>query len=203
VLDAFSRERVVPEITLVDRCATPLKLCRWYAERFGYAIETVPCDLTEFRPERPYDLICVHSLLSCIPSERHQALVATWHGLLRPGGLLMMANNLYLESTDRTSRFSPDQIAAYRKRVVEAAMRGPHPGLPSSDELEAMAAAYASKVGGTVINSRRYLTELLEAQGFELQVARFGDLVADGGHQRSGAPVAGRKEYAWIIARRT
>ena len=203
VLDAFSQEGVVPDITLTDRCKTPLELCRWYAERYGYRIDTIQADLGEVPLDRTFDLICVHSLLSCIPIERHGDIVATWARLLRPGGVLMMANNLYLDAAETTSRFSADQIAAYRKRVAEAAQRCAHPeALPPLAALEQMADDYASRSRGTVITTRHHLTDLLEAQGFAMEEARFGDLIKDPAHQRSGAPLKAKKEYAWLVARR-
>lgn len=203
VLDAFSRERAVPEITLVDRCPTPLKLCRWYAERFGYDIETVACDLTEFRLAQPYDLICVHSLLSCIPVEHHAALVETWRSLLRPGGILMMANTLYLDVADKKTRFSPQHAADYRTRLFKAAEGCGHPhALPPANELERIAEAFAGRMEASVVASRRQLTDLMGAGGFDLLETRFGDLIDAPDYQRTGPPVASRKEHAWLVARR-
>ena len=203
VLEAFSQEAATPEITVVDRCKTPLELCRWYAERCGYTIETAQSDLQSFRAAAPYDLICAHSLLSCVPLEHHADVVATWHSLLRPGGILMMANNLYIGNTAKESRFTPEQISAYQERVAKAALTCPHPeALPPSDELQRMAATYGAHMSGSIISSREQLTGLLEDQGFALQEARFGNLVKDRNHQRSGAPAPGKREYAWIVARR-
>ena len=203
VLDAFSRERAVPEITVVDRCETALKLCRWYAERFGFSIETVPCDLTAFRPAEPYDLICVHSLLSCIPVEHHAALVETWRSLLRPRGRLMMANTLYLDVSDSKTRFSPQHVADYRKRLFAAAESCRHPeALPPARELERIAEVFAGRMEASVIASRRQLTDLMEAGGFELLETRFGDLIDVPGYRRTGPPVTSRKEHAWLIAER-
>jgi len=203
VLDAFSREGVTPEITVVDRCTTPLRLCRWYAERFGYAIDTVADDLAAFRAERPYDLICVHSLLSCVPVERHAAVVAAWHDLLCPGGVLLMANTLYLEAAGSRTRFSPQHVEDYRKRVFDAAARCPHPeALPESGGLERIAEAFAKRMEASVIASRRQLTDLMEGGGFEIAEARFGELIADPNYRRTGPPVTGNKEHAWMIARR-
>lgn len=203
VLDAFSQEGALPKITVADRCATPLRLCRWYAERFGYSITTAQSHIAEFRSETPFDLICAHSLLLCIPHSEHAKVVASWQRLLRPGGLLLMANNIYPEVRSKFTRFTPDQVTAYRERIATAAKGCAWPaGLPAADELDKMAKAYAENTKGTAIRSREYLIDLLEHQGFVLEDARFGNLVKHQDHQRSGAPVAGRKEYAWLVARR-
>jgi hypothetical protein len=66
-----------------------------------------------------------------------------------------------------------------------------------------MTEAYAVHMSANVIGSRDHLTAILEAHGFDLLEARFGDLIKDPNHRTSGAQIRGKKEYAWIVARRT
>src|SRR5690606_9696782 len=87
VFDAFRREGVEPQVTVADRCATPLRLCRWYAERFGVPVRTVQRDIAALHDGSVHDAICAHSLLSCVPVGRHANIAASWYGALRPGGL--------------------------------------------------------------------------------------------------------------------
>lgn len=204
VLDAFSGTGVEPEITVVDRCSTPLRLCRWYARRFGCSIETVECDLAAFRSDAAYDLICVHSLLSCVPVEFHEKIVSTWYSLLRPGGVLMMANTIYPAIAGTRTHFTPEDILFYRQRVASAAPQCSHPAaLPSAEELDQMAENFASRMVASVIGSREQLTGLLETGGFELTETRFGRLISDPKHLRTGPPGIKKKEHAWIVARRS
>jgi hypothetical protein len=203
VLDAFGREGVTPVVTLVDRCATALQLCRWYAERYGHAIETAQCELDVYRDEQTHDLVCAHSLLSCNPAERHAGIVDSWQRLLRPGGILMMVNTLRPDTPGTTVRFSPAEIAAYRKRVADAAASCANPGvLPPAAELGRMAEAFAVRMAASVIGSREQLTGLLEAGGFSLLETRFGDLAEDPAHRRTGPPSFAKKEEAWIVGQR-
>lgn len=203
ILEAYSKAGVEPDITVVDRCTTPLRLCRWYAERFGYAINVVESDLVGFRDPEPYDLICVHSLLSCVPVHFHAGVVATWHSLLRPGGSLLMANTIYPKIDEAKAVFSPEDIATFRARVAVAVDKCPHPdALPPSHQLDAMAEAFASAMEANVISSRKQLTDLLTEGGFDLLETRFGKLIADPNHQRTGPPRIKEKEHAWIVAQR-
>src|SRR5690606_2627697 len=52
-----------PRFTVVDRCETPLALCRWYAEREGFAIDTVLADMLAFEDAEGFDAIVTHSFL--------------------------------------------------------------------------------------------------------------------------------------------
>ena len=203
VLDAYQREGIRPDVTLIDRCETPLKLSRWYAESFGYAVNTVRCDLTAFRSKLPYDIVCAHSLLSCVPREGHGEIVETWRRQLRPGGLLLMVNNFYPGSRETTNRFTAQQIEAYGGRIAAAADSCPHPeALPAPDELEAMATAFARNMEGTVMTSQEQLTQLLEDGGFQVTELRSGEEIAREKPQGTGAPTKAKRDYAWIIARR-
>ncbi len=203
VLDAFAETSAQPEITVVDRCATPLNLCRWYAAQYGYAIETVQSDLADYRSAQPFDVICVHSLLSCVPVEAHAGVVTTWRDLLRLGGTLMMANTLYPAIPAKKVSFSPEDVIAYRGKVAKAAQNCSQLSvLPGAEELDQMAEAFALRMEGSVIGSREQLTDLLAAGGFKLATSRFGNLISDPKHTRTGPPGIKTKEYAWIIARR-
>jgi SAM-dependent methyltransferase len=203
VLDAVGREGGRPDVAVVDHCGTPLRLCRWYAERFSLGIHTVQCDLAAFRSSDMHDVICAHSLLSCVPVQRHAAIVESWYRLLRPGGILMMANTLYPGTSETKVRFSPEQVAAYGKRVSAAAASCPHPeALPPDRELDRMAEAFGARLSASVVSSQEQLTGLLRGGGFELLEARFGELVKDPHYRRTGPPAATQKEQAWIVARR-
>jgi SAM-dependent methyltransferase len=204
VIEAFQQAHAVPEITVVDRCETPLRLCRWYGERFGFRIETASGDLTSFRAGRTYDLVCAHSLLSRVPVEHHSEIAASWSRLLRPGGILLMANNLYPGVPSAKINFAPDEVPGYQDRVAKAAAGCAHRAvLPSAEELGCMTEAYAVHMNANVIGSREQLTEILVTNGFDFLDARFGDLIKDPNHRTSGAQVSGKKEYAWIVARRS
>ena len=203
VVEAFQQEGAVPDITVVDRCETALRLCQWYAERFGIRINTILSDLTSFHGNRSYDLVCAHSLLSRVPVEDHARIAAVWSGMLRSGGILMMANNLYSGMTTDKVNVDPNQIPSYLERVAKAAAECPyHAALPPPEELARMARDYAAQMNANVIGSRQQLIDLLQTHDFDFVETRFGDLIKDSNHRTSGAQVKKAKEYAWIVARR-
>jgi 2-polyprenyl-3-methyl-5-hydroxy-6-metoxy-1,4-benzoquinol methylase len=60
-----------PRITVADRCATPLAVCRRYATARGFAIETVQADLSNTALNGEFDAIVAHNVLGYIPKARH------------------------------------------------------------------------------------------------------------------------------------
>lgn len=57
-------------ITVVDRCETPLELCRRFARRWDFTVDTDHLDLTELSATSSFDVVFAHELLQHIPADR-------------------------------------------------------------------------------------------------------------------------------------
>ncbi|MCC6736980.1 MAG: class I SAM-dependent methyltransferase [Bauldia sp.] len=77
-------------ITVVDRCPTPLALCRDHAASTGLQVETILADLMAFEPAAPFDVVLGHQVVLFFRDEDRPALyrrMATW---LAPRGRLCL-----------------------------------------------------------------------------------------------------------------
>ncbi len=202
VAKAFREAGSEPCITLVDRCGTPLKLARWYAEQRQLAVQTEQADLLDYSPRAGFDLICVHSLFGLIPGQLRPALLKRWHGLLRPGGRILCINAVSPAHHPPVVRFTAEQRRQHRDRVEAAARRCQQTLDLSSEALGEMAAAYSASRSSNVIRSREEIIDLFEQAGLEIEVRRFGPLGIDETHHFSGPTPPEKREYAWIVARR-
>jgi SAM-dependent methyltransferase len=79
-----------PEIAVVDRCATPLELCRRFARHWSLPIETVQQDLTDLAMPESFDTILVHFTLHHIPDQDRADVLARLAHALRPSGRLLL-----------------------------------------------------------------------------------------------------------------
>jgi 2-polyprenyl-3-methyl-5-hydroxy-6-metoxy-1,4-benzoquinol methylase len=81
-----------PRIVVYDICKTPLRSCRWYAERNGISIET-KCDniITSPIPEAPFDLIVTDEFFTVLKAEYKPLISKRWKELLKPGGSVVTA----------------------------------------------------------------------------------------------------------------
>jgi SAM-dependent methyltransferase len=79
-----------PKIVVVDRCETPLELCRRFADRWSLPIKTLQMDLTDFDVGSAFDVVVVHSLLQFIPADRRVDVLSRLRQSLRPGGRLLL-----------------------------------------------------------------------------------------------------------------
>ncbi|GAB4370336.1 MAG: hypothetical protein Kow00114_30620 [Kiloniellaceae bacterium] len=200
--EAFADAAAPPRFTVVDRCDTPLALCRWYAEGAGFAIETRSSDILRFEDAQGFDAIVTHSFLGSFPPELRAPLVARWFALLRPGGRLLTINRIRGEQTAASVPFSADESAAFIARLTRDLER--HRDLldaPPAD-IAALAEAYLGAKRSYPVRSREELAALFEDAGFSLD--DFSELAAaDPGEARpSGPTMPGNATYMKVVARR-
>jgi hypothetical protein len=174
-------------ITVLDRCATPLELNRWYARRQGIRIATKRIDILDYRPRRRFDVICTHSFLGQFPPRRRARLIAHWYAMLEPGGLVLTINRLRPGAPPGRLGFSQAQAASF-----EALLGERHRGA---------ARRYARRMGAWPIRSEAELAGLFKRAGFEVAALTAHSLVLQG--KRLSAPTTpGGASYACIAARR-
>jgi SAM-dependent methyltransferase len=194
-------------IRVLDRCPTPLRLCRDYAEEIGVAIETQSLDLLSPAAREPaaepFDLACTHSLLVLVPPQHRDALVAAWRALLRPGGRLV--STARIDPAPGPPRAGAEQADAFAARAREAAVAlatTRREGSPDPDAVAALARRYAERLASWPVASERALAELLEAGGFameRLEVTEVGGRVAAAA---AGSGTARSARYAEFVALR-
>jgi SAM-dependent methyltransferase len=82
------------DVTVIDRCTTPLLLCAWYGAEVGMPVRTVRADAIRFDEYDAFDVVCTHSLLTYYPLDGRRQLVANWRRLLRRGGAVVTVTRL-------------------------------------------------------------------------------------------------------------
>jgi hypothetical protein len=156
-----------PRVQVLDRCATPLRLCRDYAARLDAELETRQLDLCDPRalepPARPFDLICTHSLLTMQSPEQRPDVIAAWRAQLRPGGKVASCVRIEAEAT------RPRESGAFRERVLAraSAWRGRLPADPA--EIAERAQVFAERAPSWPVASQDELAQLLLEGGFAIE----------------------------------
>jgi SAM-dependent methyltransferase len=77
-------------ITVLDKCKTPLELCRRFAERWSLPIDVLHLDLADLEATGAYDVVFVHMLLQFIPRDRHRGVLSRIRRSLRADGRLVL-----------------------------------------------------------------------------------------------------------------
>jgi hypothetical protein len=168
VLNAYRQEGIEPEITVVDRCETPLYLNRWYAEQKSTSIKTHAVNFLHYNRLEPFDLICTHSFMGYFSPDTRMALFANWQKRLRSGGKLVTVNRIRPYAKGRQG-FSSSQAEDFHKKVQEAGR------VYHMEEIEQWASVYTSQYQTHPVTSQDEILKLLQANGFTLDSSHVED----------------------------
>jgi SAM-dependent methyltransferase len=203
VLAAFAREGAAVDLTVVDRCETPLYLSHWYGERVGIPIATVRSDILTYRSATPFDVVLTNSFLGNFDAASRPALVRAWRELLRLGGALLFTNRLRPHAEASPVTFSTKQRddfceAARREGKRWQAVFGFDP-----EHVATWARIYAERFVSFPLRSADEIIALLRDE--RLSVAYVNVVIASprpGGASLSGPSLAEKAEYVQVRATR-
>lgn len=200
VVSACAGTSMQPRVTVVDRCATPLRLCEAWADGESTAVETIASDVFELETDARFDVICSHSFIGLFAPARREELCERWTRLLRPGGAVIAVNRIRSADPDQPLSMSAASAGALCRELER---RLTEEGAPPSVVATACVRAEVYVRNQRVFPlSEAELRARLEAAG----------LVIDGSWQmRSGDPdnaacegiaVAANATHACVVARR-
>lgn len=176
VVRAYAEVGQVPVAAVVDRCATPLRLCASYARQCSIALETEVADMLTWQPEHQFDVVTTHAFIGMFPHEKQARLLRTWAGALRPGGKLVSVARVDPEWSADVPGFSTTQGEAFRTLVERRVAAVDPPGAPEAAALGARLRCYTEQMRSFPFASKDALVALLEGAGFaidRLDLVRF------------------------------
>lgn len=202
-ISAYQSEGAALQLTVVDRCETPLALSRWYAKRREAAIITRCRDILDDDAPEPVDVVFTNSFLGSFDPASRPRLMAAWRRLLRPGGKLVFTNRLRPHAGAEAIGFDAGQARGFAEAARrEAERRRTTLGL-DPDEAARRAQAYAERYRSYPVRSLDEIARLLGQGGFAVDLL---DVATHPGREGtaavSGPSTAERAEYARVIATR-
>jgi SAM-dependent methyltransferase len=158
------------DITVLDRCRTPLELCRRSAQRWSLGIETLHLDLMDLAIEAGFDIVFAHTVLTFIAPERRLDVLARLRRSLRPDGRLIMRFRT-------KGQIETDDLSKYRNRVPTHLIDELHAmGTPlpePGDHFRQRIEAYANERHDREISEQSYaeIEAMLVTAGFTITAA--------------------------------
>ena len=191
VLAACDGAGAAPEITVVDRCQTPLFACRWFAEKLGRTVATEAADLLAYRSDDGFDLICTHGLSSRISVAERRDLVAGWRDQLTPAGCIVTTASLSGDGAAGDTHMPTEIIEAYRALAAAAAVEASPPLQLSAAEIDALAVAFIDRPRQRRFGSADEVRALFRGAGLTVRIFNRmrlpghppGNIAADGGRR--------------------
>jgi ubiquinone/menaquinone biosynthesis C-methylase UbiE len=171
------------DIVVLDICATPLELCRKYAERWSLHIETVCEDLAQFERERDFDIVLIDGTLPYIPEHSRVGTLRRIARALEQDGRLVLLFKTRIRTADGLAVQNIDGAT----RAVLSELHRLGVALPEPDESFAVrlkAFARGSAAHTDAFSSPEEVDALLDSAGFAIETRRQIDL-GRGGPKKS------------------
>lgn len=204
VLTAWARVGAEPQVEMLDRCTTPLALCRDYAERAGTKLETRLLDLLDPRaqeqPAQSFDLICTHSLLAMLAPEVRPRAVAAWRAQLRLGGRVVSTLRIDPHGANPDAARARSAASELRARALESTARLRGVSFATPGEIADAAETYALRQPAWPAASPDELVALLAEGGFAIERLDLVDVPGRLPASGASAGVARPATYAEFVA---
>lgn len=163
------RHNTKPRITVIDQCATPLELNRWYATRMGMDVELVQDNILDYQNPREFDLVCTHSFLCFFTEAEREKLVDVWWRCLAAGGAVLTAQRARPNDNSLRHGFTASQATSLAQRTFRlAADQFDQFGI-DPEWARDRAKEYAEGRSTYLIRDSKQLGQLFLQQGFELE----------------------------------
>jgi SAM-dependent methyltransferase len=195
------------EFSILDQCATALRINAWYADRHGLDVHTIQADALEYDGRGDYDLICTHSLLTLLPPASRGRLFSQWRRSLAPGGRICFSNRVWNHPIHLTQREMDQRSTAMAERAIR---KLEHIGVPlpcPADHFAKLVARYSERYGSRSTDLPPLPLSDIErwAQdaGLDIEIAvPAGEVVADASDQAPGPFPTERGPRMWFQLRR-
>ncbi len=201
VLDGFAAANVTPQVTVLDRCPTPLFLSRAYAASESVAITTIAQDILEFAPKHKFDLITTHSFLGHFSIAQRGELVRRWRSALQPSGIVVTVNRIRPNAKDCLVGFAPEEAQRFLDTVEREARDISSNCDWATNVLIEAARVYVEKSVAWPVKSLEEVGWLLKDSGFAIEQLAIREWEATHTAALAGPTAPKGAAYACIVAR--
>lgn len=154
--------------TVLDRCGTPLALCRSFGTRHAILVVTHMVDLTEDGSSFPADIIVAHNFLPFLPPNTHANALRRWGGWLKPGGRIVLWNEISRPTGEARRTGRRRNAAAARALIAAGKVVVGEPETVFFRRLERYAEESPHRPGDPNFANMHAFTLLVEASGLQI-----------------------------------
>jgi hypothetical protein len=153
------------DVTVIDRCPTPVDACRWFAGRMDASVRAEAADLFTHRlPDASFDVITSDAFLTRFSAAHTAKVLEVWRSLLDDNGVVVTTVRLHGDD-DRRHDPSAD-IAGFVARSRRNARRCSREFVADPDWLAKAAENYARRMRSEDLGDERTVLKAFEEGGF-------------------------------------
>lgn len=155
------------DVTVLDRCPTPLEACRWYADRKGLGLRVVEADIFDVPAVGgPFDVVTTDAFLTRFSREQCAAVVDAWRSLLHVGGSVV--TTVRLRSRTDGLLGGDDSLYEFVDRVEKCARVHESDIFHNVPAIVEAALTYGRRMRSTDLGDKDDVVQLLLNGGFEV-----------------------------------
>jgi SAM-dependent methyltransferase len=156
------------QATVIDRCQTPLLLCKEFVATKGLTISTWQGDIRDVSWPARFDAIVTHVFLGYFDDAGRLEVIKRWFGLLKPGGSVVTVQRLRPGFPHPTVGFSPSELAELCQAVDQGLANH---GIAAEIRKETVAKArtYGESFTNFAILSADNILDAFRQAGFRLE----------------------------------
>lgn len=188
------------EITVLDVCQTPLKLCEWYASQFNFTIKTIKKDILEYQPEINFDLIVTSSFLGYFQNHQRILLFKKYSSILKSNGLAIFTNRLSDTENSELRQFTNIDTTNLLKIATQQNLKLEKEIRMSSSELHAMVELYCKKMQSHPVSKELLFAQLNSGGLYVKNYEERLPVIDTRSFELSGPTLTRRTPYACIVA---
>jgi len=176
IVEAWAARGRTPRLSILDRCPTPLLLCRWYLRSGGIRHENILSDVRDYQSSQPFDLIVSHSFFPQFPPRERPAVIAAWQRLLRAGGKVITVTRIRARGEEEPGYIPLQQTeqSAFIERLRQVLRAGTVSVPVAEEELLNFARHYAASRRNYTVREPERLIDQMEKKGFQVTASEIG-----------------------------
>ncbi|GAA2018390.1 hypothetical protein GCM10009839_13210 [Catenulispora yoronensis] len=155
------------DVTMIDRCPTPVQACRWFAGRMAADIKAGAVDLfTHPMQDASFDVIASDAFLTRFSSAQTAKVLELWRALLAADGVVV--TTVRLHGTDDLRADPAGDIADFVARACRNAQDLPKALAAEQGWIVRAAEAYARRMRSEDLGDEHAVMEAFAEGGFEV-----------------------------------
>ena len=172
IITASRALEIESDITVLDRCKTPLFANQWYAEKVNAKISTHHGDILEYRNYNAFDLICTHNFIHYFPPEKRHKLMEQWYSLLQASGSVVTMQRIRPVMSQRDDSYDRVKASRFVTKVLSAYDSSELALNINREQIACYASSYVSSYSRFHLRSLEEVKSLFIEAGFELRCLR-------------------------------
>ena len=175
IIEASKRLSIKPDITIIDICLAPLKICEWYSKKENYEVKISQFDILidENVENVKYDLIITDAFLTRFDDANKKSILGFWKNSISKNGIIV--TTIRIDEADPFVQISRKEKENF---VKTAKSKYQDFNLNYNIDIDKLALEYISNIKSFSYKSEEQLITDLKEQKFI--VNKFDDSFVEG-----------------------